>query len=130
MPVTSVYQDLARSGFVGSAKRDVLLEASRDLEYVVAIVGAFEEAGAAAAAEAHSCAQALIVDLVGNGFCSLATWSCGYGSAPVLLQPERAELEEIVARSCEADHASEHFLVTTPLGDEWVQRYMSLVGEL
>ena len=46
--MTTTYDSLLRSGFVGSLKRDLLPGACRDLEYIDAIVGRFLEAGDAA----------------------------------------------------------------------------------
>jgi hypothetical protein len=127
--MSNAYQGLVRTGYVSSQKRDILLEASRDLEYIGNIPFRFANAGAKAAREPIACAVQLIGDLVDMGFCSLATWS-GYDSARTVIQRTRAELEVHLAECERGQHTFELFLVATPLGDEWVRRYLTLVAEL
>jgi hypothetical protein len=108
----------------------VLLDASFDLEYVGTIRARFADAGDDARREAIACTVQLIDDLIAKGLCSLATWSAGYGSGPVVVHRSRVELETIVAESSESEHIWEYFLLSTPAGDQWVKRYEELVGEL
>jgi hypothetical protein len=113
-------------------KRDVLLEASRDLEYIGALPARFFDAGAGSDREPIDCAVDLIEELVDMGLCHLATWSPkGVASKTIVIQRTRAELAAHLAEM-ESDslHVFEWFLLATSLGDEWVRRYLSLVGEL
>ena len=126
----SAYEQLVKSGFVGSLKRDVLLEASVDLEYVGAIRSRFANAGDHARREAVTCTVQLISELIAKDLCSLATWSKVPDSGPVVVTRSHRELECIVAESSERDHTFEFFLLSTAAGDHWVGRYEALVGEL
>jgi hypothetical protein len=128
--MSNPFENLVRSGFVGSLKRDVLLEADRDLEYVGAIRAAFADAGEDARRDAVACAARLISDLVAKGMCSLATWSEGYGSEPVAVRKSQTELDAIVAESSSEARCFDYFLITTATGAEWVTRYKELEGEL
>jgi hypothetical protein len=127
--MSSAFHNLVKSGFVGSLKRDVILEASSDLEYVGAIRAAFAQAGEDARRDGIACAALLIDDLIAKGLCPLATWSAGYGSDTVTVHKSRDELETIVAESPDDKHIWEYFLLSTEAGDEWVRRYEELVGE-
>ncbi len=126
----NAYDLLVETGFVGSLKRDVLLEASSDLEYVGAIRYAFTEAGAEAARCPDECAVELIRELISKGLCSLATWAAGYGSTPRLLDAAECDIPAIVATSQKPGDPWTHFLLSTDLGDDWVRRYEALVDEL
>jgi hypothetical protein len=130
--MTNAYQDLVKKGFVGRVKRDVLLEASVDLEYLGAIRAAFDDAGESGRREATACAVQLIEDLLAKGLCSLATWSGDQNSGPnhVTVQKSRDEIEALVAESSKSVHCFEYFLLSTPAGDEWVSRYDKLIAEL
>lgn len=130
MPRPEAYDRLVETGFVGSLKRDVLLEASRDLEYVGAIRFAFIEAGAEAAKCPDECAVELIRELTLKGLCSLATWAAGYGSAPRLLDATKSDVSDMVATSQKPGGPFTYFLLSTDAGDDWVRRYETLVGEL
>lgn len=128
--MSNAYEALVKSGFVGSLKRDVLLEASSDLEFVSAIPAMFAHASDDAHREAIACAVRLIDELIAKGLCSLATWSGEPESGPVVVRRSHAELEALVAESSESQHRVEYFLLSTTAGDQWVRRYEKLVGEL
>ena len=125
----SAYDQLVQTGFIGSLKRDVLLEASRDLEYLDAIRHAFAEAGDAANREATACTVQLIKDLTDKGLCSLATWSKDPGKRYERLHRTDAELVALVSESA-LTHGFKYFLVSTESGDAWVGRYFELVRDL
>jgi hypothetical protein len=127
----SEYDTLVETGFVGSLKRDVLLEASRDLEFVEHILHEFTNAGEAGRHTRIACAARLVEDLTGSGLCRLATWSSTPEEGHEPRDKNHAELLtlfESLATSQENRNA--YFLVTTQLGDAWVDRYLRLVGEL
>jgi hypothetical protein len=123
--------ELMRSAFIGGFKCDVVLEASRDLEYIGAIRARFAEAGDLAARHATACSVRLIEDLVAKGFCSLAKWERGYGSKPRAIRVTHDELVVLVEATTRRDAPPfAHFLITTPAGDVWVERYHALEREL
>jgi len=123
--------ELMRSAFIGGFKSEVVLEASRDLEYLGAIRARFAEAGDLAARHATACAVRVIEELVAKGFCSVATWERGYGSEPRAIRVTHDELVELVEATTRRDApAFGHFLITTPAGDAWVERYHALEREL
>lgn len=126
--MSSAYASLVKSGFVGRLKRDVMLEADRDLEYVSAIWAGFDDEGRGR--EAVDCAVRLIADLIGNGLCEMATWAHNGQPAWKAVQKNDAELAAIVAESTQPEHCWEYFLVATPAGTAWVRRYDALVREL
>lgn len=123
--------ELMRSAFIGGFKSEVVLEASRDLEYIGAIRARFTEAGDLAKKHATACAVRLIEELVAKGFCTLATWERGYGSKPRVIRVSHDELIELVEATTRSDTPPfGHFLLTTPAGDAWVERYDALEREL
>ena len=127
----TAYESLVGTGFVGSVKRDVLLNASSDLEYLAAIRGQFLEAGDEARFAATSCAVQLVEELVAMKLCVLATWDSGYGGEHVPVQMTGTELVEGVEECAQRDsNPFKYFLVATEAGAAWVERYMELVDEL
>lgn len=128
--MADAYDSLVRSGFVGSLKRDVLLEAVRDLEYLSAIQDQFSEAGDAARREARACTARLVQDLTSKGFCSVATWSDRGDRQRVLLHPDRDELLALIDAVSGRNYPFAYFLVATEAGAAWVKRYFTLESEL
>jgi hypothetical protein len=128
--MSQTYSQLVKTGCVGRIKRDVLLEAAYDLEYIGGIINHFEDAGNEARADATNCAIALISELVDKGLCFLATWSVGYGSKPLIIRKTQVELESLLIESKDGDHCFDCFVIATSLGKEWVERYNVLVSEL
>lgn len=126
--MTSEYDALVKTGFVPAMKRDVLLEATRDIEYVCHIVADFRTGSAEAEREAIPCSVRLIEELIAGGLCELGVFSGEPDKYPDALEVTHEELVAIVARSDE--NAFEHFLVTTERGQEWVARYLELLSEL
>ena len=128
----NTYSDLVKTGFVGNLKRDVLMNASDDIQYVCSIPKEFIDASHMAKRESIACAVRLIEDLLGKGLCSLATWSSEGGSLPdfVAVQRSHEELATLVADSRKENHPLDYFFVSTPAGDEWVSRYDQLIAEL
>ena len=121
-----VYDALVNTGFVGSLKRDVLLEASRDLEYLGSIRSEFVKAGEDARVAATACTVRLVEDLLKRGLCVLATWSRERDGSHEVLRTDPERLTALV----DADEPFAYFLVTTQAGDAWVDRYLALVQEI
>jgi hypothetical protein len=128
--MSDAYNFLKQSGCVGRFKRDVLLEATYDLEYVGVIHNAFSEAGEDARNNATNCTAVLITELIAKGLCFLATWGAGYGSEPLVVQKTRSELEAIIIASLHSEHCWDYFLIATPVGRAWVDKYKKLIDEL
>src|SRR5688500_13725006 len=118
---SKAYLGLVRTGYVSSQKRDVLLEASRDIEYIEGTPNRFFDASVEASNDPITCAVSLIGELIEMGFCSLATW--GYGSETKVIYRTREELHILLAECQQGQHVFEFFLKATPLGHEWVRRY-------
>lgn len=73
----SEYEALVANGCIGSMKRDVLLEAASDIEYLVQVRERFRPASAAAARDARDYTVRLVRELVDGGYCRVATWTGG-----------------------------------------------------
>lgn len=125
----SAYDELVKSGCAGSLKRDILLEASADLEYVSSIHHQFTDASAAAARDAVACTVILINELIARGLCSLATWSDD-GTDPTILNTSQYDLVAIVSDSIRSKNVFMYFLLASDAGRAWVARYEALVAEL
>jgi hypothetical protein len=111
-------------------KRDVLLEAERDLVYVTTVHYEFTEAGAAARADAIANTVQLIEELIASGHCRLATWGSGTPQHRVLAE-DTDGIRRLVTRGVEDRNCVwETFLVTTPKGDAWVRQYVGVVEDL
>src|SRR5947209_3275302 len=127
--MSSPYEELLASGAIGSYKRDVMLEADRDLEYLGNIRIRFAHSGERAAAVATECTVRLVDELIGQGLCVLATW--GEDKEAQIIERSTGELVRIVEGLALPDAATwKYFLLTTDLGREWVRRYDKLVEEL
>ncbi len=129
--MTDAYDELVASGAIGSLKRDILFEASRDVFYVAHVRRRFaEDAGAAAAMDATACTVRIIRELVEKNLCSLATWGKEAGSFE-LVDMTLDELSELVEKLKSFNTlAFDYFLIATASGREWVARYDTLVNEL
>ncbi len=125
--MSKAYRGLVDTGYVSSQKRDILLEASRDVEYIQNTPSRFFEAGADAHRDRIGCAVLLIDELIQMGLCSLATYEKG---KPKVIERTSAELAVLLTEGEEMQHVGEYFLVATTMGKEWVRRYEALVGEL
>lgn len=128
--MNSAYDHLIATGAIGSLKRDILLEASEDVYYLVHLRNWFEEAGEEGAAAATACTVRVVCELVGGGLCRLATWGGANGSIEGVDLSE-GELAQAVesGRSAES-RPFDYFLTATDAGHEWVARYRALVAEL
>lgn len=126
--MTTTYDALVRSGFVGRLKRDVLLEACRDLEYICAIAGHFLEAGDAARRDAIPCTVQLVEDLLSKGLCRVAVFAQDDARHHEIVQVDHDALLSMVER-CDSE-PFHYFLVTTDRGQAWVDRYLALESEL
>lgn len=128
--MSAAYDFLRDTGFVGSLKRDVLLEATRDIEYLSAIRGAFKKAGNDASEDAAACTVRLVCELVDSGFCGVATWSERDCGSHANLEVDAAEVERLVALVENDREVFSFFLVATKAGEDWVARYDALIDEL
>jgi hypothetical protein len=124
---TASYDALVKTGAIGSLKRDVLLEASRDLEYLGSIAARLADMGSAAKPEVIPNTVRPVEELVVAGFCQLATW--GEDKQPKFLNASSDEITSLVERSV-GQEPFIFFLWITDNGDEWVSRYDKLVSEL
>jgi hypothetical protein len=128
--MADAYDSLIETGFMGRLKRDIVLEASRDLEYLVHLRREFECASAESAEEATACTVRVTQELIAQGLCSLATWGES-GQEYEVVEKSAAELIEIVDKSTsEPGMSFAYFLIATKRGEEWVARYDKLVSEL
>ncbi len=124
---TASYAGLVRSGAIGSMKRDVLLEAERDLVYVTTVHHEFTQAGEAARADAIANTVQLIEELIASGHCRLATWGIGTPQHR-LLDEDTQGIHRLVERGVQDRHCVwEVFLVATPESAAWVRQYIDLV---
>lgn len=127
---TESYAFLVRSGAVGSMKREVLLEAERDLVYLTAVHHEFTEAGSASRADAVANTVQLIEELIASGHCLLATWGTE-PSKPNILHEDTEGIRRLVVRGVEDRiHVWDTFLWSTPRGDAWVRQYLDVVEDL
>ena len=124
---TASYDALVKTGAIGSLKRDVLLEASCDLEYLASIASRFGDMGAAAKPDVIPNTVRLVEELAAAGLCRVATW--GEDRHPKFLNPTSDEIASLVERSV-GDDAFIFFLWATDAGKAWVSRYDKLVSEL
>ena len=124
---TASYDALVKSGAIGSLKRDVLVEASRDLEYLSTIASCFPQMSAAAEEEAIPNTVRLVEELIAAGLCQLATW--GQDREPQILTQTRDEITALVERSVR-DEPFMFFLWITETGEAWVACYEKLISEL
>ena len=121
---TASYDALVKSGAIGTFKRDVVLEASRDLEYLETVLWWFaEKAGRVPEAEQIPNTVQLIEELIAAGVCRLATWK-NRGR-----EPFDSTADEIAAL-LSANSPMTYFLIATEKGDQWVRKYDALVAEL
>lgn len=126
--MTATYDRLAKSGALGSWKRDIVLEAVRDLEYVESVLDRFvEESGIVPESDRIPNTVRLIIDLVDGGWCHLATWG---QPTPRVLEHSARQATELVSRATANESPFTYFLTATPKAKEWVQRYNSLIKEL
>lgn len=124
------YDSLIETGYIGSLKRDILLSAADDIEYLCHIRRDFDEASAAACEESPACTARVTQELISNGFCTLATWGKGDEEYEVL-EKTSAELRTIAEHYTGYDSTCfDYFLIATQRGKEWVARYKKLVSEL
>ncbi|MEM1044350.1 MAG: hypothetical protein AAF845_01835 [Bacteroidota bacterium] len=125
------YRELIATGFVGSLKRDVLIEARDDFEFLCHVRARFAEASAAAAEVASECTAMLATDLVTAGLCDLRPWP---PDETWKNEPAALSFDAVVfgANRCsEADRSiSDLVLTVTDEGAAWVERYRRLVSEL
>jgi len=121
------YDALLKTGAICSLKRDVLLEGSRDLEYLAAIASRIEQMSATAKTDVIPNTVRLVEELTAAGFCRLATW--GDNKCPKLLDHSADEITSLVERSIRSEPFI-FFLQTTEAGDAWVARYDKLISEL
>ncbi|BCA53260.1 hypothetical protein W02_04000 [Nitrospira sp. KM1] len=120
-------------GYVESLKRDSVLEASRDLEYLCHIRTSVEQEFDLTDPEIIEYTVRIVQELIEKGYCSLATWGEeGYGSKKIeILKKSVAELEDIIKQHTGyVSTCFDYFLVTTRTGEDWVDRYNKLVSEL
>ena len=135
--MSSAYETLKRTGFVARVKRDVVVEASEDIAFLIQPYYAFLNAGEQARENALECSVQLIGGLVADGLCKTATW------APIrerkirsaedieIIALDRKELEAAIKWSVEQGNDSfRYFLVATEAGKGWTQRYFNLLDEL
>jgi hypothetical protein len=94
---TASYDALVKAGAIGSLKRDVLLEGSRDLEYLRAIASRFGGMSSEAKPDVIANTVRLVEELIGAGFCRLATW--GEDRRPKFLDHTGDEIASLVERS-------------------------------
>jgi hypothetical protein len=121
------YDALVKTGAIGSLKRDVLLEGSRDLEYLAAIASRLGQMSTAAKSDMIPNTVRLVEELIAAGFCRLATW--GDDKRSKFLDHTGDEITSLVERSIR-DEPFIFFLQTTEAGDAWVARYDKLISEL
>lgn len=126
--MSDAYDVLVRTGFVGSLKRDVLIEASRDIEYLSHIRSRFQHAGKAAQEAANDCTVRFIEEMTEHGLCVVARWSKEEKSGHKVIECDRAKLEEFLDEANDEPWAS--FLVATDTAREWLRRYFELIAEL
>ncbi len=125
------YDALIKTGAIGSLKRDILLEASDDIEYLCHIQKWFNEtAGAEAAKVATACTVRVVRELIAKKYCKLATWGKEKEPFDIVTKTEE-ELFEIVDKyNSSGKNPFDFFLISTEAGDQWVDRYETLVSEL
>lgn len=127
----SEYDRLVETGAIASLKRDILLEASDELFYLVHIRRWFAEtAGAEAAKVATACTVRVIRELSQKNLCHLATWGEEKGSFKAV-EMEDDELSQLVERYKSFDAMPfDYFLIATEIGKGWVAQYRALAKEL
>ena len=118
--MSSSCDDLYEYGTIRFLKKDILCEADRDLYFFIHIKSDLERAGLNKK-ESTDCIARIILDLVTNGYCSLAEGSPPYK----IVQKTKEEIVNLVR-----DNDFGTFLVSTTKGAEWVKRYEGLVKEL
>lgn len=132
----AAYNALIESGFIGSQKRDVLIEATDD-NYDFGLVHSLFlfHAGAAARASATACTILLIEELVEQDLCAILPSSSCYidlespDGTPVKLSHE--ELVRVVERYADPKNIDfDYCLVATESGRDWVRRYYELLSEI
>ena len=100
---------------------EILKEADRDLEFFMHTKSRLSRYYQLDEQETIDCAVRIIIDLVKNGFCSLAQGSHPYA----LVQKTEEELRQL-----DFDNDCGTFLISTKKGADWVRRYENLVEEL
>jgi len=128
--MSSAYQTLIDTGAIGSLKRDILLEASRDLYYLAHIRRWFEDASANAATAATECSVEVVCELISKGLCQLTSWGGAKGSYEILEKTANDLFLMIDRYKDRTVMPFDFFLIATDAGEQWVARYKALVGEL
>jgi hypothetical protein len=127
---SGAYEQLVKTGAIGSLKRDIMIESSQDLYYLWAIRHWFTEASAEASKNASACALRVVRELTSNGMCRLATWGTKEGTFDDVSMSD----DDLIAhfeRYTSSDHNPfDIFLLTTDVGNEWVRKYEQLVADL
>src|SRR5262245_50914561 len=125
--MTTTYDDLAKAGGLGRFRRDVVLEAVDDLEYIENVYYWFaQEAGSVPEENWNSYSVRFITELIDGGWCRLATWG---KPNPQFLDKTAEEIAALID-AAKRDRQFTYFLWSTEKAHEWAKRYYALIKEL
>ncbi len=127
--MSSSYDFLTKIGAISREKRDILIAVVGDQWYLSHIIKMFkEDYDVKDSHEVVLCTVRIVTELVEEGFCRLARW--GNESHIDEISLTREELQRIVERKLKVDpFPNDMFLVSTPKGQDWVDRYEKMLDE-
>jgi len=121
------YQSMASCGSIAMLKRDILLEAVRDVRFVYEIQGWFA-LNCGNPSFVNSFTVRVVSELIAQNLVTLATWSESARGDLVSIEKSTEELISIISQIDE--NGLSYLLTPTALGKIWVERYYKLTSEL
>ncbi|MDT7042770.1 hypothetical protein [Candidatus Nitronereus thalassa] len=125
---TYSYDDLDKGWTIVHLKRDVLLEAVRDVWLLDHIKCEFEEELNVAPDKVTQYTVRFILELIKSKFVRVARWDKEDQEIELDLSP--AELEDLIENLDHPSFSLQTFLTATEKGCAWVSRYEDLIKEL
>jgi hypothetical protein len=121
------YQSMANGGAIAMLKRDILLEAVRDVRFVYEVQSWFA-LNCGNPSFANSFTARVVTELIAQNLITLATWSESVRGDLVSIEKSTEELISLISQLDE--NGPSYLLAPTALGKIWVERYYKLAGEL